>query len=80
MNAEHAHNDPYAVHSIVPSPGDDAVTGRVVWAPATSLWQGVMLAGALAAPFAFSWSGLLVFVVRPAPPCCSAIRSAFTGG
>lgn len=56
------HDDPYAVHSIVPSPADDAVTGRVVWAPATSLWQGAMLAGALAAPWFFSWSGLAVFV------------------
>jgi fatty-acid desaturase len=57
-----AHDDPYAVHSIIPSPTDDAVTGRVVWAPAASIWQGVMLAGALAAPFFFSWSGLAVFV------------------
>lgn len=57
------HDDPYAVHSIAEDAGGDALAGRVVWAPATSLWQGVMLAGALAAPFFFSWSGLGVFVV-----------------
>ncbi|KRA66434.1 fatty acid desaturase [Caulobacter sp. Root655] len=62
MTDHPAHDAPYAVHSIVPSPADDAVAGRVVWAPLTSIWQGVMLAGALAAPFFFSWSGLLVFV------------------
>ncbi|WP_029907221.1 acyl-CoA desaturase [Caulobacter sp. UNC358MFTsu5.1] len=62
MNS-HPHDDPYAVHSIAEDAGGDAAVGRVVWAPATSLWQGVMLAGALAAPFAFSWSGLGVFVV-----------------
>jgi stearoyl-CoA desaturase (delta-9 desaturase) len=55
--------DPCAVHSIIPSAEDDAVTGQVVWAPATSISQGVMLAGALAAPFFFSWSGLGVFIV-----------------
>jgi stearoyl-CoA desaturase (delta-9 desaturase) len=61
MSSNH-HDDPYAVHSIAEDAGGDASAGRVVWAPATSLWQGVMLAGALAAPFVFSWSGLGVFV------------------
>ncbi|MBO9708164.1 MAG: acyl-CoA desaturase [Caulobacter sp.] len=56
------HDDPYAVHSIAGDAGGDAVRGRVVWAPAASLWQGAMLAGALAAPFAFTWSGLALFV------------------
>jgi fatty-acid desaturase len=57
------HDDPYAVHSIAEDAGGDAAAGHVAWAPATSLWQAVMLAGALAAPFFFSWSGLGVFIV-----------------
>ena len=56
-------DDPYAVHSIAEDADGDPLAGRVVWSPAVSLWQGAMLAGTLAAPFAFSWSGLAVFLV-----------------
>jgi stearoyl-CoA desaturase (delta-9 desaturase) len=63
MTSESPHEDPYAVHSIALDAGGDAVAGRVVWAPAASLWQTTMLAGALAAPLFFSWNALLVFVV-----------------
>jgi stearoyl-CoA desaturase (delta-9 desaturase) len=55
---------PYAVRSILATPGADAVAGRVVWDPAHSLWNGGMAAGALIlGPLTFSWDAVAVFLV-----------------
>jgi fatty-acid desaturase len=57
-------DDPYAVHSIVETPGASPVEGRVVWDPAHSLWNGgMMLATLILGPMTFSWSALAVFAV-----------------
>lgn len=56
------HHDPHGVNSIRPGPLANPVQGRVVWAPAWSLWNGAMLAATLLlAPFLVSWGALLVF-------------------
>lgn len=56
--------DPYAVHSVVETPGCNPVEGRVVWDPAHSLWNGAMLAGAAAlGPLTFTWPAFGLFVV-----------------
>jgi stearoyl-CoA desaturase (delta-9 desaturase) len=58
------HDDPYAVHSIVETPGASPVSGRVRWDPVHSLWNGGMMAATLiAGPLTFSWSALAVFIV-----------------
>ncbi|GLR46851.1 acyl-CoA desaturase [Sphingomonas astaxanthinifaciens] len=41
----------------------DPRVGQVRWDPVHSLWNGGMLAGALAAPFFFSLGGLAVFIL-----------------
>jgi len=56
--------DPHAVNHLVETPGADPVQGRVRWAPATSLWNGGMMAATLLlAPLTFSPAALAVFVV-----------------
>jgi sn-1 stearoyl-lipid 9-desaturase len=43
--------------------GANAIRGRVVWAPAKSVWNSTMLVLAVAmAPFHFSWAAFLVFL------------------
>ena len=43
--------------------GANAIHGRVVWAPAKSVWNSTMLVLAVAlAPFHFSWAAFLVFL------------------
>lgn len=60
----HHNDDPYAVHSVIETPGASALEGRVVWDPAHSLWNGAMMAGALiVAPLLFSWSAFVVFLL-----------------
>lgn len=49
------------VGTLIGSSADPQI-GRVRWDPVHSLWNGGMLAGALAAPFVFSWTGLAIFV------------------
>jgi stearoyl-CoA desaturase (delta-9 desaturase) len=56
--------DPFAVHSVVETPGCNPVEGRVAWDPAHSLWNGTMLAGALIlGPLTLTWPALALFVV-----------------
>ncbi|MDO9338266.1 MAG: acyl-CoA desaturase [Caulobacteraceae bacterium] len=58
------HDDPYAVHSVVETPGCCPVEGRVRWDPAHSLWNGsMMLAALIGGPLLFSWSAFAVFLV-----------------
>lgn len=58
------HHDPYAVHSVVETPGCNPVEGRVRWDPAHSLWNGgMMLATLIAGPLLFTWSAFAVFLV-----------------
>ena len=58
------HDDPYAVHSIIETPGASPVGGRVRWDPVHSLWNGGMMAATLiAGPLTFTWSALGVFAV-----------------
>jgi len=51
--------------------GSDPVRGRVLWAPAKSLWIGGMTLAALGlGPVYFSWSALALFVVTSAVTLC----------
>jgi fatty-acid desaturase len=59
----HHDDDPFGVHSIVNDAEGDAVSGRVVWDPVHSLWNGGMLTGTLLAPLFFSWSAVAVFIL-----------------
>jgi stearoyl-CoA desaturase (delta-9 desaturase) len=43
--------DRCSVNSLRDMPGSNPVQGRVRWDPLHSLWNGVMLGGALLAPF-----------------------------
>ncbi len=55
--------DPYAVHSLVETPGSGPVQGVVRWDPVHSLWNGTMLILTLTAgPLLFSWSAFAVFL------------------
>lgn len=57
-------DDPYAVHSVIETPGASPVSGRVEWDPVHSLWNGGMMAAALVGgALTFSWSAPLVFVL-----------------
>ena len=59
----HEH-DPCAVYSLIETSGSSPVTGRVVWDPIHSLWNGGMLAATLAFGAAtFSFGALAVFIV-----------------
>lgn len=59
-----SHDDPYAVHSIVESPGASPVSGSVKWDPVHSIWNGAMMLATLTlGPIYFSWSALAVFIV-----------------
>jgi fatty-acid desaturase len=59
----HEH-DPCAVNSLIETSGSSPVTGRVVWDPIHSLWNGGMLAATLAFGAAtFSFGALAVFIV-----------------
>lgn len=56
--------DPCAVNSLIETPDSSPVTGRVVWDPIHSLWNGGMLAATLAfGATTFSLGGLAVFVI-----------------
>ncbi len=60
----HSHDDPYAVHSLVETPGASPVVGRVRWDPAHSLWNGGMMAVTLIlGPMTFTWQAFAVFIV-----------------
>ncbi len=48
------------VNSLVELPDSSPVEGAVRWDPVHSLWNGMMLAGTLTAPFLFSWGALAV--------------------
>lgn len=55
------HDDPCAVNSLIETPGSSPVAGRVVWDPAHSLWNGVMMAVTLVfAPLTASWGAVAV--------------------
>ena len=57
-------HDPCAVNSLIAAPDSSPVTGRVVWDPIHSLWNGGMLAAALVFGAAtFSLGALAVFVI-----------------
>lgn len=50
----------------------DPVAGRVVWAPAKSLWIGLMTVSAvIGAPLLFSWSAFALFLVTTAITLCA---------
>jgi sn-1 stearoyl-lipid 9-desaturase len=54
----------FKVNSLRISPGDDPLTGRVVWDPARSIWNASMLiASLILAPIYFSWSAVLLCVL-----------------
>lgn len=58
------HDDPYAVHSIVETPGATPVGGRVRWDPVHSLWNGGMMAVTLiAGPLTITLSAFVVFAI-----------------
>jgi sn-1 stearoyl-lipid 9-desaturase len=58
------HDDPYAVHSIVETPGASPVEGNVKWDTAHSLWNGaMMLATLILGPMTFRWSAFAVFIL-----------------
>jgi stearoyl-CoA desaturase (delta-9 desaturase) len=64
LEAQHADEDPYAVHHLIIPPGADAERARVRWDPVHSLWQATMLAATLIlAPLTMSWDAVLVFVL-----------------
>ena len=49
----------------------DAVAGRVVWAPAKSLWHAGMAAGALiGGPLFFTWDAFALFLATTATTVC----------
>lgn len=57
---------------MISGPDSDAVAGRVVWAPAKSLWTGGLTLIALVfAPLTFSWDALALFVVTTAVTICA---------
>ena len=59
--------DPYAVHSLRTQDAEP-VSGRVVWDPLHSLWNGgMLLAAAILAPLTWSWSALGVFLLTIGP-------------
>jgi fatty-acid desaturase len=60
-------SDPFAVHSVLETPGADAVTGQVRWDPVHSLWNsGMMLGAAIGGPLLFTSSALAVFLILTA--------------
>ncbi|MEG0819282.1 MAG: acyl-CoA desaturase, partial [Brevundimonas sp.] len=59
----HQH-DPCAVNSLIETPDSSPVSGRVVWDPVHSLWNGAMLTATLSlGATTFSLGALAVFVV-----------------
>ena len=57
---------------IVAGSGADPVSGRILWAPAKSLWIGSMTAAAVTlGPFFFTWSALLLFLATSAVTLCA---------
>lgn len=57
-------HDPCAVNSLIETPGCDPLAGRVVWDPTHSLWNGGMLAVALAfGGMAISLGAMAIFVL-----------------
>jgi len=58
------HDDPHGVNSVIETPGASAVEGQVRWDPATSLWNGGMMAATLVfGPLTFTPAAGLVFVL-----------------
>lgn len=65
-------SDPYGVHSLVPGPEADPVSGTVRWAPRHSLWNGGMLLCALTlGPLTATWDAVLVFLLLSAVTLCA---------
>jgi fatty-acid desaturase len=57
---------------MIPDAKSNAVKGRVVWAPAKSIWTLSMAAAAIAgAPFTFSWDALALFLATTAITICA---------
>ena len=60
-------DDDPPVRSIVELPGCSPVDGVVRWDPATSAWNGTMLAGAMVGvPLTLSWSAVALFIALTA--------------
>ncbi|WP_311267835.1 acyl-CoA desaturase [Sphingobium sp. WCS2017Hpa-17] len=55
--------DRCSVNSLRALPDSNPVDGTVRWDPVHSLWNGIMLVGALLAPFHFSWSAFAIFLL-----------------
>lgn len=74
MMADH---DPYKVNSLILTDAEP-VHGRVVWEPKHSLWNGTMLAAALAfGPLYASWSALVVFIALSGITLCAGHSVGF---
>ncbi|MGV3482411.1 MAG: acyl-CoA desaturase [Sphingobium sp.] len=59
----HESPDPYAVHSLIETPGCSPTHGTVRWDPVHSLWNGAMLlVTLLLGPLLFSWGAFLLFL------------------
>ncbi len=71
-------HDLHRVHSLVLTPGANAVHGRVIWEPHHSLWNGGMLLAALVlAPLYFSWGALLTALAIGAVTLCAGHSVGF---
>ena len=56
-------NDAYKVNSLIIGPEVDPIAGKVKWDPMRSLWNGLMLLGAIIlAPIFFTWGAFLLFL------------------
>ena len=68
----------FKVNSLTGLDQASAVEGRVLWDPPRSLWNGGLLAAALAlGPLTFSWGALLVFLASAAVTLCAGHSVGF---
>src|SRR3954452_7579038 len=75
MSQQH---DFYKVNSLTNLDTASPVEGTIVWDTTRSLWNGVMLLGAvILGPLTFSWSALAVFLVTAATTLCAGHSVGF---
>jgi sn-1 stearoyl-lipid 9-desaturase len=77
MRLADATSGPYRVSSLAITAQSDALTGRVHWDPARSIWNAVMLLMTLAAPFFFTWGAFAICVALLMLTICSGHSVGF---